>query len=443
MSGLGELMLDYGYRVSGSDIRCSPLTDRLAGLGATVYTGHGPRNVDGADLVVYSAAIPSDNPELSTARRQGLATVSRADLLGALALGKQGIAVAGTHGKTSTAAMIVKVLSDAGLDPTAAIGGVMSEYGSNVRRGRGSWMVLEADEYDRSFHTLAPKTAVITSVDADHLEYYGSQEAIDEAFVEFTRLVPAEQPLIVCADDPGVRRVSPSLPRRLTTYGRAPGAVIRVEAVAEEGWQVSGDVYIRDRQAGRLTLPQPGECNLLNALAAIGVADQLDIPAEVTMAALAGYRGLQRRFEVLGDIAGIRVVDDYAHHPTEIEAATHAVSKAGYKRIFVVFQPHLYSRTQNLGREFGRVLARCPAYRVLVTDVFPSRETTTGGVSGELIVKASREFGGKVEYIPKKDRVAEAIAGELEDGDLVLTLGAGDIDTVGRQIVGMLERSGA
>ncbi len=443
MSGLGELMLGYGYEVSGSDLRRTPLTDRLCGLGASVFHGHGPDNAADADLVVYSSAIPADNPELAAARRRGQLAVTRADLLGTLMRGTQGIAVAGTHGKTSTSAMIVKVLAAAGLDPTAAIGGVMTENGSNVRRGSGPWMVAEADEYDRSFHALAPKTAVITSVDADHLEYYGSQEAIDEAFIAFAHLVPADRPVFVCTDDPGIRRISPALPRRPVTYGLSKRADIRADRVATEGWSVSAEVYVRDVPAGRLALPQPGECNLLNALAAIAVADYLEIPVEGALDALAEYRGLKRRFEVLARIRGIAVVDDYAHHPVEIEAALLALSKAGARRLFVVFQPHLYSRTQRLRREFGRVLGRSSAYRTIVTDVYPSRETPRGEVTGEMIVQASREFGGDVAYIPDKGRVAAALVDDLEAGDMVLTIGAGDIDEVGRQLCELLREPGA
>ncbi len=442
MSGMGELMLEYGYEVSGSDLRRTSLTERLSGLGATIYDEHSPVNVAGADLIVYSSAIPADNPELAAARRQGLLTVTRADLLGTLSRGSQGIAVAGTHGKTSTSAMIVKVLADVGLDPTAAIGGIMTETGSNVRCGNGRWMVVEADEYDRSFHALVPMTAVITSIDADHLEYYGSQDAIDEAFVSFAHLVPVDRPVIVCADDPGVRRISPAMRRRLITYGQTQDACIRAGGVVSEGWSISADVYVRDVPAGRLALRQPGECNLLNALAAVGVADHLDIPVERTLAALAEYRGLKRRFEVLGEIEGIRVVDDYAHHPVEIEAALLALSNAGSRRIFVVFQPHLYSRTRNMARDFGRVLGRSSAFRTVVTDVYPSREKPPGGVSGDLIVQASRAFGGNIEYIPDKCQVAAAIVDDLQDGDMVLTLGAGDIDTVGRQMLRMLREPG-
>ena len=442
MSGMGELMLEYGYEVSGSDLRLTSLTERLSGLGATIYDGHSPDNVAGADLIIYSSAIPADNPELSAARRQGLLSITRADLLGTLARGTQGIAVAGTHGKTSTSAMIVKVLADSGLDPTAAIGGIMTETGSNVRRGNGPWMVVEADEYDRSFHALAPMTAVITSIDADHMECYGSQDAIDEAFVTFAHLVPVDRPAIVCADDPGVRRISPSMRRRLITYGQARDASIRAEGVVSQGWSISADVHVRDVPAGRLTLPQPGVCNLLNALAAIGVADHLEIPVERTLAALAGYRGLKRRFEVMGEVDGIRVVDDYAHHPVEIEAALLALSNAGSRRIFVIFQPHLYSRTRILAGDFGRVLGRSTVYRTVVTDVFPSREKPSGDVSGDLIVQASRASGGNIEYIPDKNQVADAIVDDLEVGDMVLTLGAGDIDTVGRQILRMLREPG-
>lgn len=442
MSALAELMLGYGYKVSGSDLRGTQLTDRLHGLGASVFQGHDPANAQGADLIVYSSAIPGDNSELAAARRLGRRTVSRAELLGTLMRGTQGIAVAGTHGKTSTSAMIVKVLAAAGLDPTAVIGGIMTENGSNLRRGNGPWMVVEADEYDRSFHALTPTSAVITSVDADHMEYYGSQEAIDEAFTVFAHLVPEDRPLIVCADDPGIRRIQSTLRRRLVTYGLSTHACIRADRVESKGWSISADVYVREVPAGRLVLPQPGECNLSNALAAIAVADHLELPVERTMAALAEYRGLKRRFEVLGIVRGVTVVDDYAHHPAEIEAALGAVSNAGARRMFVVFQPHLYSRTRNLRREFGRVLGRSPACRTIVTEVYPSRETPKDGVTGELIVQDSGAFGENVAYIPDKDRVAAALVDDLEPGDLVLTLGAGDIGEVGSQVCELLRKRG-
>ena len=442
MSGLGELMIEYGYEVSGSDLRRTPLTDRLRGLGASVCLGHEPDNAAGADLVVYSSAIPADNPELAAARRRGQLAVTRAELLGTLMRGKKGIAVAGAHGKTSTSAMIVRVLSAAGLDPTAAIGGIMTENGSNVRLGSGPWMVVEADEYDRSFHALAPKTAVITSVDADHMEYYGSQEAIDEAFVAFAHLLPVDGPVFVCADDPGTGRISAALRRRLITYGLSKHACIRADQVVSEGWRIAAEVYVRDVPVGRLVLPQPGECNLLNALAAIAVADYLEIPVERALAALAEYRGLKRRFEVLDRIQGIAVVDDYAHHPVEIEAALLALSNTGARRMFVVFQPHLYSRTRHLCRDFGRVLGRSSAYRTIVTDVYPSREAPREGVTGEVIVRASRDFGGDVAYIPDKDGVAAALVDDLEEGDMVVTLGAGDVDEVGRQLCGLLRKRG-
>lgn len=442
MSALAELMLGYGYKVSGSDLRGTQLTDRLHGLGASVYEGHDPANAQGADLIVYSSAIPGDNSELAEARRLGRRTVSRAELLGTLMRGTQGVAVAGTHGKTSTSAMIVKVLAAAGLDPTAVIGGIMMENGSNVRLGNGPWMVVEADEYDRSFHALTPAAAVITSVDADHMEYYGSQEAIDEAFAVFAHLVPVDRPLVVCADDPGIRRIQSALRRRLVTYGLSTHACIRADRVESKGWSISADVYVRDVPAGRLVLPQPGECNLTNALAAIAVADHLELPVEQTLAALAEYRGLKKRFEMLGSVRGVMVVDDYAHHPAEIEAALRAVSNAGARRMFVVFQPHLYSRTRNLRREFGRVLGRSPAYRTIVTDVYPSRETPRDGVTGELIVQDSRAFGENVAYIPDKDRVAAALVDDLEPGDLVLTLGAGDIGEVGSQVCELLRKRG-
>ena len=309
----------------------------------------------------------------------------------------------------------------------------MTENGSNVRHGSGSWMVVEADEYDRSFHALAPTTAVITSVDADHLEYYGSQEAIDAAFTTFAHLVPEDRPLFVCADDPGIRRISPALRRRLVTYGLSGHACIRADRVVSEGWSISAEVIVRDVPAGRMVLPQPGECNLVNALAAIGVADYLEIPVERTLAALADYRGLRRRFEVLGRIQGVEVVDDYAHHPVEIEAALLALSNAGARRMFVIFQPHLFSRTQHLCREFGRVLGRFPAYRKIVTDVYPSRETPREGVTGELIVRASGAFGGGVAYDGQEPH-RDTLVDDLEKRGHGADARRGDIDEVERRL---------
>jgi len=443
MSGLGELTLKYGYEVSGSDLQLTPLTERLSSLGATIYAGHKAENLAGADLIVYSSAIPPDNPELLAALRQGIVTINRADFLGTLTRGMNSVAVAGTHGKTSTSGMIVKVLTDAGLDPTAAIGGIMTETGSNMRHGHGTWMIVEADEYDRSFHSLTPSIAVITSIDDDHLEYYGSQSAIDHAFVDFAHLVPVNSPVIICADDPGIGRILPTLLRPLTTYGRSRNACIRAEKVVSESWKISADVFVREVPVGRLYLPQPGECNLLNALATLGVADHLKIPVERTLAALSEYRGLKRRFEVLGQSEGIKVVDDYAHHPAEIEAALLALAKSGAKRLFVIFQPHLYSRTRNLAKEFGQVFGQADVYRTVITDVYPAREKQPGGVSGELILEALPESSRNIEYIADKENIAAAIIENLEEGDMVVTLGAGDINMVGRQILFMLRKRGA
>ena len=442
MSGLAELMLRYGYQVSGSDIRQTPILERLSDLGVTIFQNQKPGNIVGADLIVYSSAIPLDNPERLEACQKGLLTVTRADLLGTLSRNFYAIAVSGSHGKTSTSAMIIKILTETGLDPSGVIGGIMKETCSNVRFVKGKWMVVEADEYDRSFHTLAPMATVITSIDADHMEYYGSQNAIDEAFVTFSNFIPVDSPLIVCGDDKGISRISSSLRRRLITYGLAPKANISAQNVVQQGWNISADVVIRGVPSGHLILPQPGECNLLNALAAIGIADYLKIPIEQTLLALGQYRGLRRRFELLGKIRDITILDDYAHHPVEIEASLQAVSNSNFQRIFVIFQPHLYSRTKYFARDFGRVFGQAPIYRTLVTKVYPARERDMKEISGNIIVEASKEFGSSVEFIEEKERAIFSILEDLKAGDLVLTLGAGDVDGIGRQILKLLQDRG-
>jgi UDP-N-acetylmuramate--alanine ligase len=441
MSGLAEILLHHGTAVSGSDLHPSPLTDRLAGLGARIFAGHRPEHIGTADVVVYSAAVSSENPELRAARDRGVLAVTRADLLGALVRGHQSIAVAGTHGKTTTTAMIGVTLTAAGVDPTLVIGGVLPALGSNVRVGRGDWMVVEADEYDRSFHTLAPTTAVLTSIDADHLEYYGSLEAIDRAFLTFAHLVPFDRPLAVCADDPGIQRVRLRLRRRLLTYGFSPEAAFRAVDVALEGLSSSATLVIRGQRAGVLRLQRPGRHHILNALAAVAVADMLDIPPAAALDALAGFTGVQRRFEIKGECQGVTVIDDYAHHPAEIQATLSGLSGLPDRRIIAVFQPHLYTRTRDLAAEFGRVLAESRVHRCIVTDVYPSREAPIPGISGEIIVQAARTCGGRhVEYIADRHGVPAALAGGLQPGDILLTMGAGDIYETGERVLRELEK---
>ncbi|MBM3263007.1 MAG: UDP-N-acetylmuramate--L-alanine ligase [candidate division Zixibacteria bacterium] len=439
MSGLAEMCLKHGKKVSGSDLYRSDLTDRLCVLGADIRIGHEDTGGPEADLVVYSAAVSPQNPELRYARERGVLTVTRADLLGALTRPGHTIAVAGTHGKTTTTAMIGLVLMAAGFDPTLAVGGMLPEIGSNVRTGQSPWMVVEADEYDRSFHVLAPMTSVITSVDADHMEYYGSQQAIDEAFAFFAHLVPCDHPIVVCIDDPGVRRIAPALRRRKIEYGFSEKAEIRAERIALKGLSCEADLYVRGRFSGRLHMERPGKHHLLDALGALAIADLLEIPVSVAIEALAGYKGVKRRFEIKGEARGVLVIDDYAHHPNEIRATLDGLKGVKDRRVVAVFQPHLYTRTRDFTQDFGVALAEARVGRVIVTDVYGSREAPIAGVSGAMIVEAARVAGGThVSYLPGKQEVVETLIDLLEPGDLLLTLGAGDVDRIGEATLAAL-----
>ena len=431
MSGLSELMINSGYIVSGSDLSPSPITNRLASLGATIYEVHQSDHITGADLIIYTAAVSTVNPELAAARQQGVLAVSRADLLGTIVRRYHGIAVAGTHGKTTTSAMIGKILVDAELDPTIVLGGILPESNSNIRMGSGKWMVVEADEYDRSFHTLFPMTAVITSIDGDHMEYYRTQSAIDEAFLIFTHLLPFDRPLIACLDDPGVKRLVPAFRRRVTTYGTADAAYFQASNICLSGLNVSADILVGKKRMGILSLQRPGKYHILNALAAIAVADQLEIPVEQAIQSLATYKGIKRRFEIKGSVQGVTVIDDYAHHPTEIQAVLEVLEGWKGRRLFLVFQPHLYSRTSDLAEDFGRVLSHPKLHQCIVTDIFPSREAQMPGVTGKLIVDAAEAYGGRLDYIPDMNEVLERVKQDLQPGDVLMTMGAGNIDRLG------------
>lgn len=433
MSGLGEILVRLGYTVSGSDMKMTPLTERLKALGVKIHAGHQESHVHGADLLVYSAAVGADNPERIAAVKQGINMVSRADLLGGIFRKYRGIAVAGTHGKTTTSAMISKMLIDAQMDPTLAIGGIMPELHSNVRLGQGDWMIAEADEYDRSFHTLSPELSVITSLDADHLEYYKTEDAVDEAFLTFIHMSPFDKPIIVCADDPGVNHILPDIRRRKITYGTVGGARIKADELSLSVDSASAKIIIEDTPVGDLRIQRPGKYHMLNALAAIAVAVELEIPMETALKSLADFKGIERRFEVKGVHRGVTVIDDYAHHPTEIQAVLDGITESG--RVTLIFQPHLYSRTRDLARQFGQALSHPHIERCIVTDIFPSREAPICGVTSELLVRAGAEAGGQIEYVPDMYEAVSSAASTLRTGDILMTMGAGDIYLAGEKFM--------
>ena len=437
MSGIAEVLLDYDLVVSGCDLAESETTERLARLGAEIHLGHSPDHLDGVDLVVISSAVSRDNEEVQAAARQNITVIRRAEMLGELMRLKYGIAVAGTHGKTTTTSLVGAVLTEAGLDPTVIVGGRLRVSGTGARLGKSDYMVAEADEYDRSFLRLQPIIAVVTSIDEDHLDTYGDLETIKKAFFEFTSKVPFFGQAILCLDDPNIQELLPQLKgQRLVTYGLSPQADLRaveLETIAE------GSRFVVQNNGhgdlGEVVLPMHGAHNVCNALAAVAVGLSLDLPFAKISGALAGFSGVHRRFERHGIWHGATVVDDYAHHPTEVAATLDAARQAfPHSKIVAVFQPHLFSRTQDLAAEFGKALLG--ANHVLVTDIYASRESPIAGVSALSVVEAARQSGHRhVEYCGDWRQAPENLQDEVGKGDVVLTLGAGDIYRLAEQMV--------
>jgi UDP-N-acetylmuramate--alanine ligase len=456
MSGIAELLANLGYAVSGSDAKRSPVTDRLESLGVTVRAGHAAAHVGEADVVVYSSAVKKDNPEVAEAARRRIPVIPRAEMLAELMRLRFGIAVAGAHGKTSTTSMVALVLERAGLDPTAVIGGRLSAFGSNARLGRGECMVVEADESDRSFLTLSPSIAVITNIDREHMDAYGSFEDLQQAFTDFANKVPFYGAVVACADDAELCAVMPRFKRRVISYGISQAhAGLRTDAVAPmidatdvelAGYGSRAVIVQRERRGGassttlgELRLSVPGRHSVLNALAAVAVGLELEVPFPKIAAALAEFRGAERRFEHRGVINGITVIDDYGHHPTEIAAVLAAARAANPPRIVVAFQPHRYTRTRDLMREFGTALAA--ADEVVLTGIYPASEEPIAGVTIEaLAAEVNKGRATPVHVVPKLDAVAAHVAGLARPGDLVITLGAGSIGGLATELVAELTR---
>ena len=436
MSGIAEVLSEYDLRVQGSDLHLTETTARLQRRGIKVFEGHSAEHLQGADLVVVSSAVPADNAELAEARRRGMPVVPRAEMLAELMRLKYGIAVAGTHGKTTTTSLVGTLLTEAGLDPTVIVGGRLRVSGTGARLGKSEYLVCEADEFDRSFLRLQPIVAVITSIDRDHLDTYADLDAILAAFTTFARKIPFFGQVIVCVDDPGVQRILPQLTdHRVTTYGLSPQADLAAAAV-ESGVAGSRFLAVHHQlgELGRVEIPLPGEHNVQNALAAVAVGLAMELEFGVIAAGLASFSGVHRRFERLGSWRGAAVVDDYAHHPTEV-AATLAAARQAFPggRVHAVFQPHLYSRTRDLVAEFGSSLLA--ADHAWVTDVYGSREEPIPGVSGRLVSEAARERGHRhVEFCPEWDRIVSGLARDVSPGDVILTLGAGDIYRLAQEL---------
>jgi UDP-N-acetylmuramate--alanine ligase len=438
MSGIAELLLSQGYQVTGSDLQLSEVTARLEDLGATIHQDHRAENVDGAHAVVYSSAVKLDNPEVVRGIELKIPVIRRAEMLGELMRMHFSIGVAGTHGKTTVTSMVGHILSEAGLAPTLIVGGIVNALGTSARLGQGEYLVAEADEFDRSFLRLFPTVAVVTTVEAEHMDTYGNYEAMVDAFVEFANKVPFYGAVVACLDEAGVRNLIPRIDRGLLTYGTTSQADLRADDIVFEDLGSRFDLTWRGERLGEVRLRVPGLHNVRNALAALTVGLYLDLDPAALVSALAGFTGVARRFEIKGEVGDVLVVDDYAHHPTEVSATLTAARTGLDRRIVAVFQPHLFSRTRDFADEFGSALLDSDV--LVVTDVYPAREEAIAGVSGELVSSAaSRQGHRQVTYLPDAGEVPELLAEIVQPGDLVITMGAGDIWKAAAELVERLE----
>ncbi len=437
MSGIAEVLLNLDFQVSGSDLRENPIVRRLQKMGAEISIGHRAENLKGADVLVYTSAASRSNPEVMKARKLGIPVIPRAEMLAELMRMKEGIAVAGTHGKTTSSSLISWVLVEGGMDPTCLIGGRLTSFDSNARLGQGSCLVAEADESDGSFLKLTPVLNVITNVEAEHLDHFGSEAKLNEAFVDFANLVPFYGSNIVCIDDPGIKRLLPFFGRRYITYGMSKDADIQARNVSSKGFHSSFDLYRNKEKVGRFTVNLPGLHNVLNAVSAAAVGMELGIDAEVIKQALSTFAGIDRRFQLKGESKGIIVIDDYGHHPTAIRATLKTTRENFDDRIVAVFQPHRYSRLRDFFDEFATSFENSDM--LIVTEVYKANESAIEGISGKSIYEAIKDKGHPdVRYIPECEDVAAKILPELISGDVLITLGAGDVNKIGRRLLDLL-----
>lgn len=436
MSGIAEILLSQGFEISGSDLHLSEVTDRLASLGARICLGHSAAHIADAEVVVYSSAVrPLENPETAAAIERKIPIIRRAEMLSEVSRLKYCLAIAGTHGKTTTTSMCGMVMMKAGLDPTVIVGGRLKGLGgTNARLGQGEWIVLEADEYDRSFLQLLPTIAIITNVEADHLDIYGDLDDIKGAFVEFTNKIPFYGTACVCLDDPGVRAILPQIKRVIVTYGTSAQCDVRAADITYHERSSHFTLMHKGSPLGEINLQAPGEHNVRNALAACAMAIQCGISFEDIRDGLAEFAGVYRRFEVKGEVGGVLVVDDYAHHPTEIRATLTAARKGWNRRIVAVFQPHTYTRTRDFYADFATSFDEADV--LILTDVYPAREEPIEGITGKLIADAARDAGHRnVHYVEHVSDIPEMLKNIIREGDLVLTMGAGDIGEVASALI--------
>ncbi len=425
MSGIAEVLLNLGYKVTGSDVRATAITERLERLGATIYPRHDAQNVTGAHVVVTSSAVRPDNAEIQEAERRKVPVIPRAEMLAELARLKYSITVAGTHGKTTTTSMIATVLDCAGMDPTIVVGGRLDTIGSNARLGKGEFIVLEADESDRSFLLLSPTIAVVTNIEADHLDHYRDLEDIQTAFLTFINKVPFYGAAILCLDEPAVQSLIPQIKRRIVTYGTAAPADVSITDVNVDGLGSSFILRFNGGAKLKFRLHVPGMHNVLNATGAFAAAREMGIEPNVIAAALESFPGVERRFQVKSR-DGVTVIDDYAHHPTEIRATLSAAKGANFRRIFVIFQPHRYTRTFHLFDDFARAFNLADS--VLILDIYPAGENPIEGITTQALIEKIKSFGHKnAIYAPDFEMIESYIVATAKDGDAVIVMGAGNV----------------
>jgi len=437
MSGIAEVLINLGYQVSGSDLEEGATVKRLRGLGSKIARGHSAAHVGDADVVVISSAVKPDNPEVVEARRRQIPVIPRAEMLAELMRIKYGLAIAGSHGKTTTTSMVAQVLSGAGLDPTIIIGGRLNVLGSNAKLGKGDLLVAEADESDGSFLRLTPTIAVVTNIDAEHLDHYGDLSRLMTSFVDFLNKVPFYGVGIVCLDDPRVQEILPRLSRRVVTYGFTAQADLSASDVELQGFKAAYTVLLQGKRLGRVELRVPGRHSIANSLAAIACGLDLEVPFGTIAAELARFSGADRRFQLKGEHRGIMVIDDYGHHPSEILATLAAAKKGFGRRTVVVFQPHRFTRVQALMNEFAR--AFYDADVLAVCDIYPAGEAPLAGVTAEAVTQAIKTHGHKdVTLVKSLKDVPAWLQERARDGDMVITMGAGSVYKAGEEFVGLL-----
>jgi UDP-N-acetylmuramate--alanine ligase len=426
MSGIAEICLESGFKVSGSDRELSDITEYLKDRGAIIYSGHSKDNIRNIDVLVYSSAIPANNPERQEALQQRIPVIRRAEMLAEIMRMKYGIAIAGTHGKTTTTSICAEIFIASQVDPTVVVGGRLKSLKTNARIGFGDFFITEADEFDRSFLALSPTFAVITSVDTDHLDCYSDFTDIKDSFVQFANKVSFYGAVICCNDDPVIREILPQFNKSTLTYGLGEGADYRAENIKYSGAHSYFDVTLKGQIIGKLDLPIPGKHNIKNTLAALAIALEVGISFEMAKKSIEKFQGVERRFEIKANVDNITIVDDYAHHPTEVKATLDSAKQIEHKRTIVIFQPHLYSRTRDFYHEFAGELSLCDL--LIITEIYPAREKPLAGVSSALIVNEVQRLGfDQVHYIPDKSKIIEYLIDEVCPGDLVIFMGAGDI----------------